>query len=164
MVSSPCRAGPGVRPGLTEGQPTPVNPAGERVGGAEIPRVLGSFPSKCLASNLLQRGPEREAPMTLFLILAALSLVSLAVTTVLFAALLSSDRPPEAPTDERLARLPSHFFADDRTPNQRSAVPLDVLLLQIERHVRLEHAAAESFQHAPTIEALHTATTSPLGR
>ena len=102
--------------------------------------------------------------MTLFLILVALSFVSLAVTSALFAALLHSDRPPAPSTDERLLMLPSHFFADDRSPNQRAAVPLDVLLLQIERHVRLEHAAAESFQHAPTIEALHTATTSPLGR
>jgi hypothetical protein len=102
--------------------------------------------------------------MTLFLILAALSLVSLALSSALFAALLHSGKAPEPPTDERLLMLPSHFFADDRSPTQRSAVPLDVLLLQIERHVRLEHAAAESFQHAPTIEALHTATTSPLGR
>jgi hypothetical protein len=37
-----------------------------------------------------------------------------------------------------------------------------VLLLQIDRHVRLEQAAAESFLDAPTTASLHSRTTSPL--
>jgi hypothetical protein len=41
-------------------------------------------------------------------------------------------------------------------------VPIDVLLLQLERHVRLEQAAAESFLMAPTVENLHSRTSSPL--
>ena len=41
-------------------------------------------------------------------------------------------------------------------------VPLEVLLLQIERHVRLEQAAAESFIHLPSPEALNLRTQSPL--
>jgi hypothetical protein len=41
-------------------------------------------------------------------------------------------------------------------------VPIEVLLLQLERHVRLEQAAAESFHWCPTPEALHMNTSSPL--
>ena len=40
-------------------------------------------------------------------------------------------------------------------------VPSDVLVLQIERHVRLEHAAAESFLQFPSVEALRMPTLSP---
>ena len=39
---------------------------------------------------------------------------------------------------------------------------MEVLRLQIERHVRLEQAAAEAFRDFPTAEALQTLTTSPL--
>jgi hypothetical protein len=41
-------------------------------------------------------------------------------------------------------------------------VPIEALLLQIERHIRLEQAAAESFLDYPTVESLHTRTMSPL--
>ena len=41
-------------------------------------------------------------------------------------------------------------------------VPSDVLALQIERHVRLEQAAAERFHEFPSVEALHMPTLSPL--
>ena len=40
-------------------------------------------------------------------------------------------------------------------------VPIEVLLLQIENHVRLEQAAAESFLAFPTQALLHSKTTSP---
>ena len=40
-------------------------------------------------------------------------------------------------------------------------VPIEVLLLQIEDHVRLEQAAAESFLAFPTHAQLHSKTTSP---
>jgi hypothetical protein len=41
-------------------------------------------------------------------------------------------------------------------------VSVEVLLLQIEGHVRMEQAAVESFLARPTVEALHTPTLSPL--
>jgi hypothetical protein len=41
-------------------------------------------------------------------------------------------------------------------------VPIEVLLLQIENHVRLEQAAAESFLAFPTHDHLHSKTPSPL--
>jgi hypothetical protein len=40
-------------------------------------------------------------------------------------------------------------------------VPIEVLLLQIENHVRMEQAAAESFLKSPTQTLLHSKTTSP---
>ena len=40
-------------------------------------------------------------------------------------------------------------------------VPIEVLLLQIENHVRMEQAAAESFLASPTHDLLHSKTTSP---
>ena len=40
-------------------------------------------------------------------------------------------------------------------------VPIEVLLLQIENHVRMEQAAAESFIAFPTQALLHSKTTSP---
>jgi len=40
-------------------------------------------------------------------------------------------------------------------------VPIEVLLYQIENHVRLEQAAAESFVAFPTQALLHSKTTSP---
>jgi len=43
------------------------------------------------------------------------------------------------------------------TPQQ---VPIELLLLQIENHVRLEQAAAESFVEFPTYALLHSKTTS----
>jgi hypothetical protein len=54
------------------------------------------------------------------------------------------------------------FFAAGAAIPPHSPVPLDVLLLQIERHVRLEQAAAESFVNQPSPRSLHSRTTSPL--
>jgi hypothetical protein len=40
-------------------------------------------------------------------------------------------------------------------------IPIELLLLQIEKHVRLEQAAAESFLEFPTHALLYSKTTSP---
>jgi len=60
------------------------------------------------------------------------------------------------------AAQPSRFFADGVAPGTGRGEPLDALLLQLEHHVRLEQAAAESFLHNPTVESLHYPTASPL--
>lgn len=102
--------------------------------------------------------------MEMFLMLATISFLAIGVTTVLFAAAMRSDGDrAELPADQRLPIAPPQFFIEQRpeaTPQPR--VPLEVLLLQIERHVRLEQAAAESFLEAPTAKSLHSRTTSPL--
>ena len=69
---------------------------------------------------------------------------------------------PELPLAK--AAAPARFFSD-RVPISPAAspwqVPIDVLLLQIENHVRLEQAAAESFIAFPSQARLHSKTTSP---
>jgi hypothetical protein len=100
--------------------------------------------------------------MEMFLSVMTLSLIGVAVAALLFAAATRGSMPAPPTPDERLLRLPSHFFADDRATHARPVIPIEVLLLQIERHVRLEQAAAESFRARPTAETLQSATTSPL--
>lgn len=59
---------------------------------------------------------------------------------------------------------PARFFTDTvaKSPAIPSRqVPIEVLLLQIENHVRLEQAAAESFLAFPTHDQLHSKTASP---
>lgn len=62
------------------------------------------------------------------------------------------------------AAAPAPLFAPSvavppvQAPQQ---VPIELLLLQIENHVRLEQAAAESFIEFPTQALLHSKTTSP---
>ena len=64
------------------------------------------------------------------------------------------------------ARLPARFFANHAAvlPDlcAPAQVPIEALLLQIENHVRLEQAAAESFLEYPTAALLHSRTMSPL--
>jgi hypothetical protein len=63
----------------------------------------------------------------------------------------------------RKAALPTpRFFAGEPVVRLSEAqFPLETLLSQIERHVRLEQVAAESFLDVPTREALHSRTNSP---
>jgi len=60
--------------------------------------------------------------------------------------------------------VPARFFSDRVLPMvpPPPQVPIEVLLQQIENHVRLEQAAAESFVEFPTEALLHCKTTSPL--
>lgn len=104
--------------------------------------------------------------MDMLLMGLCMSLLGVAVCVALFAAATQSERQreearPAATLSVPLA--PPAFFIDDRQPTAAAPrVPLEVLLLQLERHVRLEQAAAESFLNLPTSESLHSPTTSPL--
>ncbi|HZW92862.1 MAG TPA: hypothetical protein VFF64_07915 [Candidatus Eremiobacteraceae bacterium] len=72
----------------------------------------------------------------------------------------NSDVRPELPLVK--AAAPSRFFSERLPiPPAPLQVPIEVLLLQIENHVRLEQAAAESFIAFPTQALLHSKTTSP---
>jgi len=72
---------------------------------------------------------------------------------------------PQLPLVKAVA--PARFFSDRvAVPPPPPAVPswpvpIEVLLLQIENHVRMEQAAAESFIAFPTHALLHSKTTSP---
>ncbi len=63
-----------------------------------------------------------------------------------------------------LKSSPERFFSDRVIPTipAHTQVPIEVLIQQIENHVRLEQAAAESFVQFPTDALLHTKTPSPL--
>ena len=106
--------------------------------------------------------------MEMFLMALCMRVFGLAVSAVAFSAATGGTHAAEA-GDRKLqptARLPlqePRFFAVEAPrPAAPPRVPVEVLLLQLEQHVRLEQAVAESFLHAPSTQALHSRTTSPL--
>jgi hypothetical protein len=108
--------------------------------------------------------------MVMFLMILCMSLFGLALTALAFGAATGTLRQDDEirldeVVDERLAAVPERFFVRDDAPRPTVAmpkVPLEVLLTQIDRHVRLEQAAAESFINFPSRESLHGRTLSPL--
>jgi hypothetical protein len=100
--------------------------------------------------------------MEMFLMVAALSFLGVAVSALTFAAATRDvdKRPAEQPATRIVPALQPQFFADETVARPR--VPIEALLLQIERHVQLEQAAAESFLSDPTAESLHLPSMSPL--
>jgi hypothetical protein len=111
--------------------------------------------------------------MVMFLMALCLSMFGLAVTAMAFGAATRDERTMEAAQPAVKPALPvslspSRFFTDlpivPAVPlaAARPQVPIEVLLLQIDRHVRLEQAAAESFLDYPTVSSLHSRTASPL--
>lgn len=99
--------------------------------------------------------------MEMFLMAMALSLLGVAVSAGLFAAATrrSSTEEIRVPSQAPVT-VPPRFFSDEAAAISR--VPVEVLLLEIERHVRLEQAAAESFLQSPTVESLNSRTMSRL--
>jgi hypothetical protein len=101
--------------------------------------------------------------MMMFLTILFTSVIALAVCSLMFARTAPRETPhPELRPDPRLALDPPKFFAGDLArPAEPKPVPLEVLLSHIDRHVRLEQAAAETFLDVPTPESLHSRTASP---
>jgi len=99
--------------------------------------------------------------MEMFLMAAVLSLLGVGVSAVLFAAATRQPSPDAArvPAESPVV-VPTRFFSQEESALPR--VPIEALLLEIERHVRLEQAAAESFLQAPTVESLNSRTMSRL--
>ena len=111
--------------------------------------------------------------MVMFLMVLCMSVFGLAVCGLAFGAATrglptGEETPLAAAVDERLAAVPERFFVRDAAPLPAPAarvvpkVPIEVFLAQIERHIRLEQAAAESFVEYPTAALLHSRTASPL--
>jgi hypothetical protein len=105
--------------------------------------------------------------MEMFLMAACMSLFGLAITALAFRAAAGPDQPePEAHTQPEPLKpfVPARFFADTAVAPvpAHMRVPIEALLLQIENHVRLEQAAAESFLESPTSALLHSKTISQL--
>lgn len=108
--------------------------------------------------------------MLMFLMILLASVPVLLLACVLFAGSAAREKRdaqdrstlPQAPASEpRPAAAPPRFFAESTPRYAPSRIPVEVLLSRIERHVRLEQAAAESFVEAPTTESLHSGTASP---
>jgi hypothetical protein len=113
--------------------------------------------------------------MEMFLMVVCMSLFGLGVTAAAFGAATRPERsaaepqPALAPRaeweDEPVMSFASaRFFEADRpsSPAPQPQVPVEVLLMQIDSHVRLEQAAAESFLEYPSAALLHSRTASPL--
>jgi hypothetical protein len=90
-------------------------------------------------------------------------LLASVIVFALFAAIASAAEPARKPPLQlRLAAEPSKFFAGDVIPvTDGTSLPAEMVLSQIERHIRLEQAAAERFVNMPTPESLHSPTASP---
>lgn len=104
--------------------------------------------------------------MVMLLMALCMAMFGVAVCALAFgAATRGSENQVAVPAQEALPVEASRFFVEHvpvPTSLPTPSVPIEVLLAQIERHVRLEHAAAESFIDFPTAESLHCRTMSPL--
>ena len=108
--------------------------------------------------------------MEMLLMGVCLSMFGLAVACLAFGAATRNyeEEAAAAPAVEmeavKAAASPARFFVDAAVlpVAARTRVPIEALLLQIENHVRLEHAAAECFLESPNASLLHTRTISTL--
>lgn len=99
--------------------------------------------------------------------LMLLTIVFISLAAVAFMVLVLFGISPEnqkgSAAEARTASPASRFFASESAgPAPSQDVPVEVLLSQIQRHVRLEKAAAESFVQGPNAESLRSRTASPL--
>jgi len=100
--------------------------------------------------------------MEMLLMGAVLALFGLAVSCLAFGAA-TREEPPAAQQAAVGAAAAARFFSEvPSVPLAHNRVPIEALLLQIENHVRLEHAAAECFLQSPNPTLLHSRTISTL--
>jgi hypothetical protein len=95
---------------------------------------------------------------------AIIGLFSFLVVFAVALGLKISEPPARALADKRtsVAVVPSRFFGRGLEGTAAVEMPIDAFLGQLERHIRLEHAAAENFLDQPSSENLHAPTTSTL--
>jgi len=105
--------------------------------------------------------------MDMFLMGLCVAVIGVVFVALAFGAAMRSEpwnTTLQAETPLVKAVAPARFFSDRAsvpTVLPPAQVPIEVLLLQIENHVRLEQAAAESFLAFPSQALLHRKTTSP---
>jgi hypothetical protein len=101
--------------------------------------------------------------MVMFATIMIMSLLAVALCAAAFAAATRGEAAPLAQPERKLVLESPRFFASPAArPAEAPAVPVEVLLSQIEQHVRLEQAAAEAYLDLPTRDSLHSRTASPL--
>lgn len=102
--------------------------------------------------------------MPMFLTMMALCFPLLVLCALVMLRQQSREQSPPVATPERRMALPEpRFFVQSLGANRVAGrLPRELLLRQIERHVRLEVAAAESFLELPSTDSLHAESGSPL--
>ena len=103
--------------------------------------------------------------MVMFATILIMSLLAVAVCAAAFSAATRGEAPrPGIQPERRLILEPPRFFVSPAAAKAAEApgVPVEMLLSEIERHVRLEQAAAEAYLDLPTRDSLHSRTESPL--
>ncbi|MGD0498959.1 MAG: hypothetical protein ABSC23_11040 [Bryobacteraceae bacterium] len=101
--------------------------------------------------------------MEMLLMGVCVSMFGLAVAALAFGAATRTEETTVLPQIQPVKTdVPARFFADYAVKPAAAPprVPIEALLLQIENHVRLEQAAAESFIEYPTSALLHSKTIS----
>ena len=132
--------------------------------------VCWEFDAPNLARDVLMYTTEKgDQPMEMFLMAMCMGLFAFAIAGIAFGAATRSEEPspavqPATEPEPIMQLAPGRFFGDNvMTPVPlQLQVPIEALLLQIESHVRLEQAAAESFLQFPTPALLQSRTMSPL--
>lgn len=103
--------------------------------------------------------------MDMLLMGLCMTFIGVAVAAMAFVAATrsKSSTPAVQPELPAVKVAPARFFSDPVASSipLQPEVPIEVLLHQIEDHVRLEQAAAEAFVAFPTQALLHSKTTSP---
>jgi hypothetical protein len=96
--------------------------------------------------------------MEMFLMALCISVLGLALAAMAFGAATRPERIAAQPAVQpHAAKAQARFFVD---PTAQPRIPIEALLAQIENHIRLEQAAAESFVEYPTPALLHSKTSS----
>jgi len=101
--------------------------------------------------------------MEMLLMGICMSVFGFGIACAAFGAAMKPRALPEPKPASVKARVPARFFTSEITGTTVALprVPIEALLLQIEKHVRLEQAAAENFLAIPTSAHLHSRTVSP---
>jgi hypothetical protein len=104
--------------------------------------------------------------MEMLLMGLCISVFGFGVAALAFGAATRPEAPDPVPAQPDVPAktvVPARFFAEHVLPPtaRPPQMPIEVLLHQIENHVRLEQAAAESFVEFPTEALLHCKTSSP---
>ncbi|MBT8396583.1 MAG: hypothetical protein HKO65_19590 [Gemmatimonadetes bacterium] len=102
--------------------------------------------------------------MDVILISFAICILGVMVTVLLFAVAMRPDEQEDESTSRREPQKPYGRFFLEESPESNSdpQAPNNAILLDLERHVRTEHEAAEAFLRGPSADLLHAPSDSPL--
>jgi hypothetical protein len=100
---------------------------------------------------------QEDLAMMMFLTLLFIGFLAVAALSgIVYGTSPRNAEHPEVRPEAAVSLGPSQFFAGDLTARpEQPRLPLDAVIAQIERHVRLEQASAESYLEIPARERLH---------